>query len=103
MKKISKLLCLVLSLVFAFTFAVGCNATGSAGETEYREYGKYEGNTLHEYSLIEREDEFILSPNGSVEYTVILPNETHARVGMAGSDFKEIFMKSTGKNIQTAK
>ena len=107
MKKLAKLICLILALVFTFSLAVGCGGgssisfPASSGETKYTEKTAYTGG-LHIGldSKQERAGEYILSPEGKVNYTVVVPSANLTRVALAKADFAEIFLKATGKNIK---
>ncbi|MBQ9756742.1 MAG: DUF4838 domain-containing protein [Clostridia bacterium] len=113
MKKLVKLIAIVLSMVCVLSATVGCNKESSLGNSKgkltYTETPAYLGGTHTGYdSITPVSGEYVLK-DGNVNYKVIVPEvgsmtqALAARVTLAKNDFKEIFMKATGKfiNVET--
>lgn len=102
-KRISKILCLTLATTMAIT-AFGCDCGGdSAKETPkddvvltYTECGDYTGG-LHVYNKTKTND-YILK-DGKTEYVIVKAETSNARATLAYTDFRDVFMKSTGRTL----
>ncbi len=99
MKKISKILCLILSVICVFVSAIGCKSKSKKPTgTTLIENGAYEGG-LHSYDVSVMNGEYILR-DGTVNYKLVLPNESATRSLLAGADFQMLFLEATGKAIE---
>ena len=101
-KNLFKFISLCLCATCLFSFA-GCNNSinvGGNADVEINEFGDYDG--LHVYNKTEIANQWI-AKDGRTEYKIVLPDNSHHRVSLARSDFKELFLEATGVSIGTLK
>ena len=78
----------------------GNNTPAANADITIKEYGDFDG--LHIYNKTEIADKWLVK-DGKTEYTLVLPDNSNARVALARSDFKDLFLQATGTSILSAK
>lgn len=106
--------CLTLSAAMLLSTAAcgnngGNNTPAANADITIKEYGDFDG--LHIYNKTEIADKWLVK-DGKTEYTLVIPDNSNARVtsdtsnarvALARSDFKDLFLQATGTSILSAK
>ena len=91
MRKFSKLLCLLLSLITAFAVFPGCSS-GDSGD-------KKAVNPNHNFSY-EETDRYILK-DGLTDYKIVMPKSTVTEMSYAKTELVNIFKEATGVTLNS--